>query len=220
MFWFGRKKKDKPDVKSVIPELKKKDLSTLIKELKSSQWILGWVPYEDRDEFKFLADEIKELEQQIIETLPDKFQKEVFKILAKEGFNFLEFLKEDDWLEPLRSIFKTISFWLGREHIVQGKQWEAPFSGKELCFWLLQETKKEVSNKYVESFVETFKKSLKDGLICGHQLNKEEVKAIHSSVIVLFSKEFAKQFRALVEIIHLQGGEEFIKNEIYDKVGI
>lgn len=205
---WGRRAKPKLE-----PRKPKKDLATLIEELRIAQTFAGFaagrsgVP-ED------LQKVLKKAEQEAIAALEDPLQKEIFGILAKYNFNLLEFLRED-WEGVLRRSFGEISDFLGKPYL-EGSEWkEYPFTGEELYLWLLQRVKgAEPAERLVPIFA-----SLEEDRICGFDLSFRARQCLADKLLVVFFGTFAKQFKVFLEIVRdVAGGEEFIREKLMARV--
>lgn len=77
-------------------------------------------------------EDLRKLEEEIINLLPDEFQKKVFRIVVKhKEIDLLDFL-EKDWKETLRAGFRDIAFYLDPKHRLNFLK--LPVKGKDFLF--------------------------------------------------------------------------------------
>lgn len=203
-----RKEKKKSIDKKII---EKKGLPEMIDELEHWQTMLNLlgsnrVTEDDKEK-------LKKIEKEVIDLLPDEFQRKVFEILSENNFNLLEFLKQDDWREPLKSACEDIAYYLNTEHPSNFIK-ELPFTGKEFLLWMLQQAK---LNSKKDSY-EGIAKALHGQIICGHEISNETIEKIFGICLVVFvSEDYGGQFKILIKITRdIEGGEEFIQELLKD----
>jgi len=211
---FGRfRKKENP--KKEIPPPKKEDFDTLIEELDDAQSIINLIgPNGDKILLAMEKAKVKELQEKIINLLPDEFQKKIFRIIARhDNVDLVGFLKQD-WKENLRTGFENIAFYLDPKHPLNFLK--LPVKGKDFLLWMLQQAKSDNSK---DGFANIMNAILKRD-ICGIRVSRKRIKDKVFPIVlcVLWSRDYHLQFQILMEIMRdIEGGEEFIKNELVDK---
>lgn len=116
-----------------VPPPPATSLKQLLEEYKAERTILNFL---GRGEERFDS-KLKDVESQLIATLSG-FQQEVFRILAKHGFDISSFLEGGDWTEEIRTVYKDICRFL-----YYGAPWPTerclPITGEEVFLWLLSQ---------------------------------------------------------------------------------
>ncbi|MCH7759539.1 hypothetical protein IID20_04245 [Patescibacteria group bacterium] len=211
--FFGLRNNSKPKVLEPVKE-PQKDMETLIEEYRVETFLLS--PLAQKYMGNVPESELKSLrriEEQIIELLPDKFQRDIFTIFARHGFNIVDFLKKENWQEDLHTTYRNIChflYWCTTYPRESEFGPLLPFPGNEFFFWLLKQAKKSKdSDDDIGNILNTF---IGTSEILGHRLSKEEKERIGNPLITVFAGEWRKQSLVLIDILHeVKGGEAFIQ---------
>ncbi|MDA2922236.1 hypothetical protein MYX07_03135 [Patescibacteria group bacterium AH-259-L07] len=205
------RKNPRPKVLEPVKE-PQKDIETLIEKYRLEKFLLNPVAQKymgniPESELKYL----RRIEEQIIELLPDKFQRDIFTILARHGFDIVDFIEKDDWREDLQKSCRDISHFLyyGAPYPKE-PEWEPlPFPGNEFFFWLLKQARSEnISDRTAE----IFKTFVEAETILDHSFDQEEKSWIFGRLIVIFAGEWAKQSAVLIDILNeSKEGELFVR---------
>jgi hypothetical protein len=199
--------------KSERVPLPKRDMGILIKDYKIESWLLrnlanrnlGKVPEEA------YAD-LKKIENEIIEQLPDPLQREVFKIFAQHKFDIVDLIP--GWKEEMKKVSKEVCHYLHYgSPFPNVPEWPPlPLPGNVLFLWMLEEAKEEEGKKRYYGLSLFFKKAKEDGEIFGFKISEEELQNISGRLIVIFSGQWAKHSAVLLDILcQVEGGEDFVK---------
>jgi hypothetical protein len=199
--WFRRETPDH--------EADEEDLAALVKEFRELRTLVSLLSSTSLDGVPDgLMQAFKAAEQAVIAALEDPFQREIFAVLAKHGFDILDFL-DGDWIAILGDVLRVIVAFLGQRYPAGGEWQDYPFSGEELYLWLLERTKGS-SDRVVAIFANLEKTS-----ICGFDLGFEARRSLSDRLIVVFAGEYTKRSAAFIDIFcDVEGGEEFIREEL------
>ncbi|MFH1207219.1 MAG: hypothetical protein V1668_01280 [Patescibacteria group bacterium] len=205
------KKKNKPE-----PELEpEKSLPELINEYKTQIGLLSLLnagktkPLPDH-----FYDRFKKIEQQIIAHLPDKFQQEVFQILARHKFDITEFLRDEDWQTSFKIIARKTTHYLhyGAPYPEKPEWPPLPCPGNEFYYWMIQQSKSDDPSKRVENILVALEVMFGKGEILGHSLGKSELGYINMCCLAIIGGEWRKHSAVLIDIYcELDQGDEFLK---------
>lgn len=201
--------------KKEMSEEPKKSLAELIDEYNRWRVIISFAnagktsPLPDDDVF---MQELKKIEGQIIDNLPDELQKSVFAILARHKFDITDFLGQKDW----RTIFKEVCqeichFLYCGSPLTESVEWSIalPVSGEEFFFHLLNCARigeeEPCSNLWT-----AVRKMIEDKKVMEHDFDCWS--NIGGRLIVVFAGEFARQSAVLVDILcEIEDGRNLIK---------
>ncbi|MDA2922241.1 hypothetical protein MYX07_03160 [Patescibacteria group bacterium AH-259-L07] len=207
-------RKKRKEIKTPSPEEKEpKSMEALIKEYRLEKFVLSYTAQKYHGNIpEHELTSLRKIEEQIINLLPDDFQRSVFRILARHKFDIVDFLKKEDWREDLRTTCRDICHFLyyGVPYPKE-PEWEPlPFPGNEFFFWLLKQAKKhKESDDDIANILNAFTHTQE---ILGCRFSKEERCRIANPLLTVFIGEWRKQTLILIDILYeVEGGESFIR---------
>ncbi len=215
-------------------QLPKKSTAELIREYRTAHYFISQYMYAHGgsrpDKSDFLMTDLSRIEAEIVEQIPDLFQRSVFRILAHHEFDITDFLKDENghitWQEEIRNTLEQSCNFLFNYGQPAGvhesrKFTPLPFSGEEFMLWFLQEVKNSPDSKNPNSIVRVLgilNPFLKSGIILGHNLQEESMKGIGDRLLVIFVGEYANRMAVVIDIFcDSNEGEQFIREILNTK---
>ena len=208
--------KHKPKPKTqILEEEPPKDLDSLIEDYNFERSHLSWVAYENKGKIPDgYSRRLREIEEQIINLIPDALERAVLRIVARYEFDITDFIKQEDWREEFRKQCLRICHFLyyGSIYPTKPDRPALPFPGNEFFFWLLMQAKLGSQEDRLKNVSVALGKALDKGEILGCPLNSETLDSLSLRLFVVLAGEWAKQSAVLRDILcEVEGGELFIR---------